>query len=275
MANSGAAIDIPVGTVVSTQDIGPGSNPVSFVVSESASIDTDSYMTYVSLTPIQSLNNTIGEGTLVYHSLDVEDLYVYNSLDVEIVASSESDTNFRFRIVAAINSAAKANTLALRLAAIGSTGIRNARVVPLAYGIGTVKVVITLEDPTAIDASTTFSTASAAVQESSACGDIVTCVRPAETLIGIQAMVIGDNITPRVRTNVKNAIIRYLTRLDVGDPFVPTRLLGEIMNISPEIRDFAIMDGGFTLNGTPAVFSRTDSQQDEQFYTTSDAIVVN
>lgn len=283
--NDGAAIVIPKGTLLSTESISGGfNNPVVFRTTEAATIETNAHMTFVSIEPVNSVVNTIGEGTLKFHDISNTQLFVYNRADLEIAQGRESDTNYRYRIVNAVNQAAKANTYALRLAALGCDEVRNCKVIPLANGVGTARVVITMERPGDPTMVAKFATASAAVKAVASVGDIIECVMPAETLVSLSAVLVGDNLTSRIKQLAKAAVVRYISGLDVGENLSTTKLVSEVMSISPQIRDFAIIGSGstsgnpsqygFAINGTPTVFAIVEAKEDEQFYTTEASISI-
>jgi uncharacterized phage protein gp47/JayE len=268
-------IVIPAGTLLSTDNIGNTTNPTTLKTTSSVTLDSGESMVYVSVVPVTSMVNTIGAGSLTRHNVaGVDNLYVYNRADLELVENAESDENYRYRISTAIHGAAKGNVLALRLAGLGSAGVRNCMVMPMAFGVGTVKVVITMEDPAATSAVADYSNAAMEVMRFASAGDLITCMRPSETLVSIDGYLMGDGIDSKIRDAAAASVVRYISSLSMGDALVPNRILHEIMSVSPKIRDFAIMDGGFALRGTSSVFARTDAKDDEQFYTTSNDIVI-
>jgi uncharacterized phage protein gp47/JayE len=287
--NEGTAISIPKGTLISTNNIDGAifSNPIVFKTTEDAVIETNAHMVFVSIEVVESTVNTVSEGMVNFHNISGQStLYVYNRTDLQLVEGSESDINLRYRIANAINGSAKANTLALRLAALGSIGVRDCKVVPLAYGVGTAKVVITMEQPSSVPGVTTkFSNASQAVKSAASVGDVIECVMPAETLVSLSAVIMGDNISTRIKDLAKRAAIRYISSLSVGEALSTSKLTSEILSVSPQIRDFAIIGSGFTpngspsdygfqINGRPTVYSRVEAKEDEQFYTTAASIVI-
>ncbi len=119
--NTGESIVIPKGTYISTMPSSSiGLNPITWRVTENAYINNGEHMVYVSVEPVSSQSSTIATGTMVNHDvLGYSNLYVYNRMDLEVDFTTESDTNYRYRIVNSINQKATGNAIAIRLAALG------------------------------------------------------------------------------------------------------------------------------------------------------------
>jgi uncharacterized phage protein gp47/JayE len=261
-------IVIPAGTFVSTQDVGYGQNPITWVTTEECTILTGSHMAFASIKPVTSTLNSVGSGTMLYHNLDTSTfphVYVYNRMDLEVYDDIESDGNYRFRIVNAINMAAKGNTLALRLAALGTPGVRDCKVVPMANGVGTVKVVVVPDSAGIDDANGYFSSAVTNIVAVASAGDILEIVQPSETRVDIKAVVSG-NVTSRELAAIEANITRYIASLSIGETISSARIINEAITSSPNVKDFAIMDGGFTFNSEPRVFAKVEASEDEMFY---------
>lgn len=65
-----------------------------------------------------------------------------------------------------------------------------------------------------------------------------------------------------LRPNIR----RYLASLSIGDPVSSARITNEAISSSPNVKDFAIMDGGYTFNGVAKVFTKVEALEDEMFY---------
>lgn len=253
---------IPAGTFVSTSGV------ETWMTTADCTIATGSHMAFASVKPVTTTINSVGVGTVVNHNLDpaiFPNVYVYNRMDLEVFDDIESDGNYRYRIVNAINLAAKGNALALRLAALGTPGVRDCKVVPLANGVGTVRVVVVPDASGINDANGYFSDAQLNVMSAASAGDIIEIVRPNETRIDIKAVVSGG-VSDREITAMKGNIRRYLASLSIGDPVSSARITNEAISSSPNVKDFAIMDGGYTFNGVAKVFTKVEALEDEMFY---------
>ena len=272
-------VSIPTGTLVSTQSISIGYNPVVWKVSATGTIPTGAYLAYVSVEPVNSIQKTVGAGTVLFHNLDATlfpDVYVYNKRDLETDNTTETDSNYRYRISKTIREIGTGNQVALRLAGLSVTGVKDVKVLPLAEGAGTVSVLVVLEKPGTSDGTTAFNQAGTAIRNVASAGDVVFVERPTELPVTITGSILMRTGAPssEVKTAVQQSIIRYLGTLSIGDPIIYSRLIADAMNVSPDIREFAIDDGGFTVGGNVVARTNYRPKENEQVYPQTGGITI-
>lgn len=273
-------ITIPSGTLLSTNSINTTAyNPVTWETTVSTTIQTGAYLAYTTVTPVQSEQKTIGEGTLVFHNLDstdFPDVYVYNKRDLDTNVSIESDGNYRYRIGKAVLGLGTGNATALRLAGLSISGVKDVKILPLAEGVGTVSAIVVVEQPGTGGGTTAFSNAGTAIRSAASVGDLVFIERPTELPVTISGKILlrSGTTTQAMRDAVEQSIIRYLGSLSIGDPIIYSRLIADAMNISPDIREFAIDDGGFTVNGQVVPRTNYRTKEREQVYPQAGGITI-
>lgn len=265
-------ITIPAGTMISTAMLSTDQNPITWKTMTDTTIVTGEYMAFAAVTPLSYETYTVAEGSVKYHNLDpvlFPNVYVYNRADLEAKPEVESDTNYRFRIASSVRLAATGNALAIRLACLAVTGVRDCVVTPFKYGVGTVGVAIVLEDPASTSASGWFSAAAVKAEETRSAGDLIFVTRPTESVVDITVSMLmkdGSSASNLVKTAAASAIKRYLNTLSVGDPVIYSRIITEAMSISPQIRDIVIIDGGMKVNAVAVVRGNIPAKTDEQFF---------
>ena len=265
------SITIPAGTRISTGPITVAYNPVLWKTTSSCTIPANGYLAYAEVEPINSLQTTVGVGKMIYHNLNTDtfsDVYVYNKRDLETNSSLETDSNFRYRISRAVHEVGTGNSMALRLAALATAGVKDVKVLPLAEGIGTVKVVVVLENPATQEGTAAFTNASGEINRVASVGDLVFIERPNELGVDITGVLLtkSGTATSSLKTAAKNMVTSYLEKLSVGEPIIYSKLISDAMNISPDIREFAVVDGGFTVGGVPVARSNYYTKETDQVY---------
>lgn len=277
---------IPAGTIIGCDPLRLGSdNPDLFRTTQQVTIPAGSYMVYVEAEPINSVKQTIQVGAAKYHNFTPAEAPVnatneplairaYNRAELQVDRFVESDTNLRYRIVNAISGTTGATEAALRLAALGVNGVRDCKVYPKAYGIGTAKVVVVLERPRGDDALSIFQAATTAVQNKSAVGDMISVMRPLESSVDMTISIVfknGENDS-NLATKATEAARAYINSMSVGDTFSVSRLYGIITSLSPRIVDAKIVDGSFMVDARPVPVTDYVCSSNQQLFATTDVV---
>lgn len=140
--NSGAVSDyvstIPAGTTVSTAD-----GLVTYVIDNSVTVPVGATEVFVTARA-QTLGTegNVGTGQLTSHSLGNQSVLVTNSQAIRTASSIETDQSLRFRIMNAVRSAESANRVAVRTAALRSSGVADIVLNEFAMGAGSFEILV-------------------------------------------------------------------------------------------------------------------------------------
>lgn len=145
--NGGISITIPEGTLVSTKNTFED-NTIIYEIADTYELGADEnyvYCSAVALNPGSYAN--VSTNSLNYHSFtnysDVlsDSLKVTNKYSIVNGEDVESDTSLRYRAANYIQSLVNANRDAAFLKTLGVPGIKEVRIIPSYFGIGTTAVV--------------------------------------------------------------------------------------------------------------------------------------
>ena len=242
--NGGEPILLRVGTSVSS---GPGSTgivynvPYTVVISAS---ETNAYVAAQATRP--GPNQNVGAKQLVYHDFNNYSDSVNNTLrvtnDAEIVtgASTENDTNYRYRISNQIISSEQANLTAIRLAALSVPGVADCVIVPFARGIGTLDLIIKSTTPTV--STGLVNAVQTQINSVGAQGIILKSRKPKESGMAIVANLTFKKSLPsseesNILTSVQNNLTDYIDSLDIGEEFIMEQALAKILATSDQIKN--------------------------------------
>jgi uncharacterized phage protein gp47/JayE len=277
---SPVSITIPSGTVISSENDTNYELPNSWVTTETTTLASGQYRAYAAVEKKNIITYTSPRGTLVHHDMDTSAydgdlgtkvLYVYNTEDLEAQSTFESDGNYRYRIVSQLQRLAAGNATALRLAALAVTGVRDAKVRPLARGIGTVDVLVIPEVAGQYN-STLSSSVTTALNSVVSAGDILTVNSSTQTQVDVSGTAIfservGVGTNGRLTLQIQSAITNYINSLSSGDPLIIAKLVNTAMSVSPDISNFVIRSGsGLTIGGTQVPVNDYNVGKDEQLY---------
>ena len=242
--NSGQAILIPSGTIISTL---PGGEGVKYRIPFSVILSIDSSEFYIpveSLTPGESAN--VGTNTLVYHTFnDYSDsindtLKVTNEVEINLAASVESDANFQFRIANQVLALENANETAIRLATLIVPGVADLVSIPFNRGIGTFDLMIKSTVPSV--SKGLLDAVRESVSKVTSQG-IVPIVRgPIEigmSLVG--TLIPRRTLSASEETVIINAvtdnITNYINNLDIGEEFIVNEVVERTLSTSDLIKN--------------------------------------
>jgi uncharacterized phage protein gp47/JayE len=281
------AFTIPAGTSISTAPMSNQRVPTVWKTVTPTLIKEGEYMAFADVVPVRTMGDTTPKGSLIYHDFDQlsvpqlsdgTQLYVqvYNRADVEVKTSYESDTNYRYRIRYALRTMAAGNATAIRLSALSVSGVRDVSVIPLAQGVGTVKVVIVVEKPGTPEGDTAFIEASNRVAEAKSAGDLVFIRRPNELPVDLSLYLYYNQnaSTGSVANMAENAAIRCINRLSAGEPLSVNKLIHDVMSVSPDIAEAVIVPGvGLMINGAYQPISSYTVSDEDQLYASTVTIL--
>jgi uncharacterized phage protein gp47/JayE len=254
---------IPQGTVVSTSD-----GTISFTVSSDAYFSAGDTQVYAPISAQESGSGyNVGVNTLVKHDLGLSDVFTTNQKVVTGGSDTESDENFRYRIINATLSAAKANETAVRLAALSVSGVANVLIKEYARGIGTFDMIVIPTEGIATDAL--VASVQSAIDSTQAFGIKGTAIKPDVVTVQISARLVFVNNTTdtdqeTIRQNVQNAISQYIVNLPIGGTFVYNKLVDTIMDTSEKIEDLTVTC--YYFRGEPVSLGNVSIYWNEMFY---------
>lgn len=241
--NRGSSINIPSGTVVSTQSGGQGIKYTTTVATVLASSASEGYVSIQSVSTGDSGN--VGKSQLRYHDFTTysdyqnDTLKVVNEADIVNGANLETNANYKFRIANRITEVENANDLAVRLAALAVPGVADIVFIPFHRGIGTFDIIIKAVTPTASDGL--ISSTQAAIAGVTSTGIVPRARAPVEVGLSLVGTLTYKrqlsseeerNILNSVTTNVTN----YINSLDIAEEFIVQEVLERVLSTSDLIK---------------------------------------
>jgi len=254
---------IPQGTKVGTED-----GSILFTVSGDTAFGIADTKVYVPITASDTGSQyNVGVNTLVTHSLGVSDVFTTNEKVVIGGSDTESDSNFRYRIINASLSAEKANETAIRLAALSIAGVGNVTIRPYARGIGTYDLLVIPVDGLATDIM--LSDVQKSIDSVQAVGITGHAIRPDIVPVNIEVRLVftkntSDVDKDTIRAQVKTAIERYIVNIPIGGTFILNEMRQQIMDVSSKILDHVI--SCYYFRGEPTFIGNVSIYWDEIFY---------
>lgn len=242
--NGGSSINIPTGTIISTQPAAEGIRYRVLASTILSSSDSEGYVSVQSISAGSKVN--VGSGTLIYHNFNNysdsvnSTLKVVNEGDIIQAQDVESDTNFRFRITNQLLNLERANSTAIRLAALNVPGVADVVVIPYHRGIGTFDIILKSVTPTV--SSNLISAAQLAVDQVTAQGVVGTVRGPTEiglSLVGTLSLkrVISaqeeSNLIDAVTTNMTD----YINGLDIAEDFIVNEAIERVLSTAEVIKN--------------------------------------
>ena len=266
---------IPYGTTVSTAD-----GTITYTVTSDTTFGNNDTQVWV---PIQAngtgSNYNVGVNTLVQHSLGLSTLFTTNSATLSGGTDTESDTNYKYRIINASLSAEKANATSIRLAALSTPGVANVIMKPYSRGIGTFDLIVIPIEGIATDVM--IANVQSAINSVQAFGMHGYAIKPEIVSVDIAAkLVFVDNATDTQKSDLVSssttAIENYIVNIPIGGTFVYNQLIDRILNVSPLIKD--VMITCYNFREQPTFQGNVSIYWNEIFYPnpkSAQAVVVN
>lgn len=242
--NGGSPILIPSGTIISTGKNGTGTQyrtVLNTILTASAS---ELYVSARSVSTGEHVN--IGARKLVYHNFTNyadsinSSLYVTNEADIVLGRDLENDANYKFRIANQMLSVEKANSTAIRLAALAVPGVGDVVMLPYHRGIGTYDLLIKSVTPTV--SPSLIDTVQNEIIKVSSEGIVPRARGPVEvgiSLVGtltLKKAIPGDE-EDTIISNVTTNITDYINNLDIGEELIVNELVERVMGTSDLIKN--------------------------------------
>lgn len=249
--NGGNAINIPAGTVISTGQTG-GINyqvPYPVILPSSASVY------YVGVQAMQTgTSSNLGAGQLVYTNFQnytqalQGTLKVTNDAEVHSGQDIETDVNYRFRIANQVLASERANTTALRLAALGVPGVADVVMLPFNSGIGTVDILVKATVPHVTTGL--LAAIQDAVSNVTSQGIVATVRGPSETGFSMVATLItrtrlSASDQSALISQVTNNVTNYINSLDIGEDLIVNQMVQKVLDTSDQIKNVGTANNPF------------------------------
>lgn len=242
--NSGSAITIPAGTVLSTEVDNSG---VSYKLTTGVVLAASGKSQFVSVTALlPGESSNIGSGALTFHNFTNYTDSANNTLKVTNIsgiftgANVETDINYRFRIAKSALASESANETAVLLAALSVPGVANVVLQNRAKGIGTYKVLIKSITPTVSTAL--IDSVGAVLSRVTAQGTLGIADKPLETGMAFEISLRYQNGVSveekdAIEAQIRSAIEEYVNNLDIGEEFILNELVERVLSVSTNIKD--------------------------------------
>lgn len=263
--NGGQSIIIPTGTVLST---GPASTGIRYRVVVNTLLSSTSSVAYVGTQSVNTgLSANVGSRQLIYHNFTDytdstnESLKTINEGDITTAQDVESDTNYRFRITNQLLSLEKANSTAIRLAALAVPGVADVLVARFHRGIGTYDIMIKSITPTV--SQSLIDAVQLAIDLVTSEGIVGTARAPVEIgLSMVGTLTLRQKISAQQETeliaSVTTNVTDYVNSLDIGEDFIVNEVVERVMATSDLIKNV-----GEANKPLDQVFSYTPSKLED------------
>jgi uncharacterized phage protein gp47/JayE len=242
--NSGGAITIPAGTIISSGSAGNGIlYKVAFTTILSSSV-SEAFVAVEAFVPGPQSN--VGPKQLIFHSFtdytqaNSDTLKVTNNGEIVTGQDIESDTNYRFRISNQVLAAEAGNEISIRLAALAVPGVADVVYLPYFRGLGTFELLI--KSTTSTVSSSLISAVDRSVQAVTSAGNIGHVRGPVETGFStIMTLTLRTRLAEAEQTSIVNTVINntslYVNGLDIGEDFIVNELIERVMASSNQIKN--------------------------------------
>jgi uncharacterized phage protein gp47/JayE len=272
-------IIIPKDTLV-YNDVGSyNSTQYSYKVVNSITILAGATKAYGMVSPnFQSNDHVASVGSLTRHNFITPPgviIFCSNPKEVYPVINSESDDNYRRRILSAVKVSATGTVEALRFAALAVNGVRDIRIREASYGLGSCEIILVPEVPGRI--GNLPSLVNAAVSQIRPLGIRMNVSVANAVPVSINATItLPFGTAQNLRTGIQNQasifVKRYLNSLTIGDTMSIQEVERQIRISSDLIRSINVTT--ITAQGTP--INRKDFRpQTERDYIVSGDISIN
>lgn len=254
---------IPANTVVSSTD-----GSLNYYISADTNFSASATEVYVPITA-----NAVGtklnvpQNTLVSHNLNISDLFTTNEKSIVSGTDTESDANYKYRLMNATVAAEKANEISVRLAALSVNGVADVIIKPYARGIGSFDVIVIPVEGIATDSL--ISSVQSAINDVTACGMKGTAIKPTIVPVDIEVKLIFNNNATDfeksdIKSQVKTSIEKYTTNIPLGGEFIYNELIQQIMDVSQKIKDTMVTC--YFFREEPTFLGNVSIYWDEMFY---------
>lgn len=261
------AITIPRGTRVYTDDTSSLGRQFVYATTEDVTIGAGRLRAYA---PIVNLFSdtvfTAGKGTLTNHAFDGPNGIVVKCTNPKAIAAqrgSESDEDYRTRLIAETRRQAGGTAYSLRFSALAVPGVRDVIIREATMGLGSVEVVVNSEDYA--QSAYVTDAVRVAVSQVRPPGVRIQVRQPDLVRLDVTAAITMKRLTTTseelVKFRAKNAILRYINTLSIGENMVYNRLVSEILDSSEEVVDVSFT--GLGVNGSEILRKNYSPKEDE------------
>lgn len=247
-------ITIPKDTLIFTSVENFAVRQYRYKLNDVVTIPVGSTKAYGLVVPDFSDNTYVApRGSLISHNFIAPAgvvLYCTNTKEVYSNINSESDDNFRRRIVSSIKTRATGTAESVRFAALSVKGVRDVRIRESSYGLGSCDIIVVPETLSAIKQMPEVILA--AINSVRPAG-VRFNVRLAEKLaVNLVATIninssTGATLTAGIKNQASLFVKRYLNSLTVGDTISITEIERQIRQSSDYIRNVSI--NSFNVDG--------------------------
>jgi uncharacterized phage protein gp47/JayE len=244
--NEGSPIVIPALTELFTSPA-DGTSIIYFETIEAVTLQAADNEAFISVrAKVAGSSTNIGEGELNninfsgYSDSVNQSLQVTNESPINSGRERESDSNYRFRISQQAANLAKANEMAVRLAALQVPGVADIRLTRWQRGIGTADIIVQATTLTVSNAL--LALVSGAVREAEGIGNYVYVRRPTEIGVKIEiSLKYRNNLKASVRADIQTrvavAIREYINNLPIGEGYVINEIVQRVLDVDDNIKD--------------------------------------
>lgn len=247
-------ITIPKDTLVFTSVENFAVRQYRYKLNDVVTIPTGSTKAYGLVIPDFSDNTYVApRGSLISHNFVAPAgvvIFCTNTKEVYSNINSESDDNFRRRIVSSIKTRATGTAESVRFAALSVKGVRDVRIRESSYGLGSCDIIVVPETLSAIKQMPEVILA--AINSVRPAG-VRFNVRLAEKLaVNLVATIsinssVGTTLTAGIKNQAALFVKRYLNSLTVGDTISISEIERQIRQSSDYIRNVSI--NSFNVDG--------------------------
>lgn len=250
-------IVIPSNTLVGFASNDLVSRQYAFVTTDSVTLRQGRLRVYA---PVVSSSvdstYTAAPGTLVSHNFASPAGIIIRCTNPKPISpqlGQETDTDYRNRIISESRRQAGGTDLSLRMTSLAVNGVRNVQVINMPKGLGTVEVVVNAENHAASDeivarvANALDKVRPVGVRLEVRSPDMI----PLDVSVVVTTKVGTVALDAEIIQRVKNAILRYINTLSVGDPFVYNQMVSDVMGSMDDLRDVSF--DSLRMNGSPII----------------------
>lgn len=236
-------VQIPSGTRVATDTTNFIGREYSYTVLDTVVIPAGRTRVFARIRPLFSDSTfTAGEGTITTHNVTTAPEVELKCKNIKTIAPTigyETDANFRARIKNEVRRSAGGTVDSIRFSGLAVNGVRDIRVKPANYGLGSAKVIVVPEDAREIE--TVMPRVEEAIQQVAPVGVRLTIKTPDYARIVVNATIrikSGFDVNPQgTASRAENMIVRYINTLLPDDKLVYTQLTQAVLDASEAIGD--------------------------------------
>jgi uncharacterized phage protein gp47/JayE len=176
----------------------------------------------------------------------------------------EGDENYRYRISQKVNTAAKANKMAIRLGCLSVDGVRDIKMKRWVQGTGSFAVYVISEE--GIVSDELLERVQKKIDEVQAYGNKGIAVKPNEIKLEMKVRITYSSDTTEVeKRNValdaRRNLRKYIQNLSIGEDLIINEAIERVMNTSNQIKNMNIYH--LSLRGRPVLLSDQTVYWDE------------